>query len=123
MPAKCSALRYQKHRSLSLRAVLLFCPLCSLCFKGTSKGWARASRRSGRGHTIEEKCCPQRLYFALQGLYKSRTKQSTPNAKEERSEQKKVFIRRRKGQKGEAKEKEKRVEAGFEVREKAVLRE
>ena len=33
---------------------------------------------------------------------------------------KKVFIRRRKGKKGEAEEKGKRVEAGFEGREKAV---
>ena len=33
---------------------------------------------------------------------------------------KKVFIRRRKGKKGEAEEKGKRVEAGFKVREKAV---
>ena len=36
---------------------------------------------------------------------------------------KKVFMRRRKGKKGEAKGKGKRVKAGFEVREKAVLRE
>lgn len=123
MPAKCSAVRYQKHRSLSLRAVLLFCPLCSLCFKGTSKGWARARRVKEYGHTLEENCYPQWLCFALQGLYKSRTKQSTPNAKEGRSEQKKFFFRRRKGKKGEAKGKGKRVKAGFEVREKAVLRE
>ena len=120
MPAKCSAVRYKKHRSLSLRAVLLFCPLCSLCFKGTSKGRARARRRSGRGCTHEEKCCPQWLFSASQGRYKSRTKQSTPDAKEGRSEQKKVFIRRRKGKKGETEEKGKRVEAGFKVREKVV---
>ena len=36
---------------------------------------------------------------------------------------KKVFIRRRKGKKGEAEEKGKRVEAGFEMRGQAVLRE
>ena len=36
---------------------------------------------------------------------------------------KKVFIRRRKGKKGEAEEKGKRVEVVFEVREKVVLRE
>lgn len=123
MPAKCSAVRYQKHRSLSLRAVLLFCPLCSLCFKGMSKGRTRVRRVNEYGHTIEEKCCPQWLCFALQGLYKSRTKQSTPNTKEERSEQKKYSFKRRKGKKGEAKGKGKRVKAGFEVREKAVLRE
>jgi len=75
------------------------------------------------GYTHKEKCCPQWLCFALQGFYKSRTKQSTPKAKEGRSEQKKVFIRRRKGKKGEAEEKGKRVEAGLKVREKAVLRE
>ena len=123
MPAKCSAVRYQKHRSLSLRAVLLFCPLCSLCFKGVSKGRTRARRRSGRGRTHEEKCCPQWLCFALQGFYKSRTKQLPPDAKEGRSKQKKVFLRRRKGKKGEAEEKGKGVKAGLEVREKAVLRE
>lgn len=72
------------------------------------------------GHTHEENCCPRWFCFALQGFYKSRTKQSTPNAKEGRSEQKKVFIRRRKEKKGEAEEKGKRVEAGFKVREKAV---
>ena len=123
MPAKCSAVRYQKHRSLSLRAVLLFYPLCSLCFKGMSKGRTRARRRSGRGRTHEEKCCPQWLCFALQGRYKSRTKQFTPDAKEERSEQKKYSFKRRKRKKGEAEGKGKRVEAGFEVREKVVLRE
>ena len=36
---------------------------------------------------------------------------------------KRSFFRRRKGKKGEAKGKGKRVKAGFEVREKAVLRE
>ena len=36
---------------------------------------------------------------------------------------KKSFFRRRKEKKGEAEEKGKRVEAGLEVREKAVLRE
>ena len=123
MPAKCSAVRYQKHRSLSLRAVLLFCPLCSLCFKGTSKGRTRARQRSGRGRTHEEKCCPKWFFSVSQGRYKNRTKQSTPDTKEGRSEQKKVFIRRRKGKKGEAEEKGKRVEAGLEVREKVVLRE
>ena len=75
------------------------------------------------GHTLEEKCCPQRLCFALQGLYKSRTKQSTLDAKEEHSEQKKNFLGEEKGRKGEAEEKGKRVKAGFKVREKAVLRE
>ena len=75
------------------------------------------------GHTIEENCCPQWLCFALQGLYKSRTKQSTPNAKEERSEQKKFLLGEEKRKKGEAEEKGKRVEVGFKVREKAVLRE
>jgi hypothetical protein len=55
------------------------------------------------GHTIEEKCCPQRLCLALQGLYKSRTKQSTPDAKEERSEQKKNFLGEEKGRKGRQK--------------------
>lgn len=123
MPAKCSAVRYQKHRSLSLRAVLLFCPLCSLCFKGTSKGRARARRVKENGRTHEEKCCPQWFYFALQGLYKSKTKQSTPDAKEGRSEQKSFLLGEEKGKKGEAEEKGKRVEAGLKVREKAVLRE
>ena len=123
MPAKCSAVRYQKHRSLSLRAVLLFCPLCSLCFKGASKERTRARRRSGRGRTHEEKCCPQWLVSASQGRYKNRTKQSTPDTKEGRSEQKKFLLGEEKGKKGEAKEKGKRVEVGFEVREKAVLRE
>ena len=75
------------------------------------------------GHTIEENCCPQWLCFALQGLYKSRTKQSTPNAKEERSEQKKFLLGEEKRKKGEAEGKGKRVEVGFKVREKAVLRE
>lgn len=103
MPAKCSAVRYQKHRSLSLRAVLLFCPLCSLCFKGTSKGRTRARRRSGRGRTHEEKCCPQWLFSASQGHYKSRTKQSTPDAKERRSEQKKFLLGEEKGRKGRRK--------------------
>ena len=103
MPAKCSAVRYQKHRSLSLRAVLLFCPLCSLCFKGVSKGRTRARRRSGRGRTHEEKCCPQWLCFALQGLYKSRTKQLSPDAKEGRSEQKKFLLGEEKGRRGRRK--------------------
>jgi len=106
LPAKGSAVRYQKHRSLSLRAVLLFCPLCSLCFKGTSKGRTRARRRSGRGRTHEEKCCPQWLFSASQGRYKSRTKQSTPNAKEGRSEQKKFLLGEEKGRKGRRKRKE-----------------
>lgn len=70
-----------------------------------------------------EKCCPQWLFSASQGRYKSRAKQLPLDAKEGRSEQKKVFIRRRKGKKGEAEEKGKRVEAGLKVREKAVLRE
>ena len=103
--------------------MLLFCPLCSLCFKGTSKEWARGSRRTGRGRTHKEKCCPQWLFSALQGRYKNWTKQSTPDAKEGRSEQKKFFIRRRKGKKGEAEEKGKGVKAGFKVRGQAVLRE
>ena len=68
-----------------------------------SKGRTRARRRSGRGRTHEEKCCPQRLCFALQGLYKSRTKQSTPNAKEGRSEQKKFLLGEEKGRKGRQK--------------------
>ena len=123
MPAKCSAVRYQKHRSLSLRAVLLFCPLCSLCFKGTSKGRARARRRSGRERTHEEKYCPQWLFSASQWRNKNRTTKLPPDAKEGRSEQKTIFFKRRRGRKGEAKEKGKRVEVGFEVREKAVLRE
>ena len=100
MPAKCSAVRYQKHRSLSLRAVLLFCPLCSLCFKGTSKGRTRARRRSGRGRTHEEKFCPQWLFSALQGRYKNRAKQSTPDAKEGRSEQKKFLLGEEKEKRG-----------------------
>ena len=103
--------------------MLLFCPLCSLCFKGVSKEWARARRRSGRGRTHEEKYCPQRLFSASQWRNKNRTTKLPPDAKEGRSEQKTIFFKRRRGRKGEAKEKGKRVEAGFEVREKAVLRE
>ena len=103
MPAKCSAVRYQKHRSLSLRAVLLFCPLCSLCFKGASKGWARARRRSGNGRTHEENYCPQWLFSALQWRYKSRTKQLSLDAREGRSEQKKFLLGEEKGRKGRRK--------------------
>jgi len=55
------------------------------------------------GHTLEEKCCPQWLCFALQGLYKNRTKQSTPKAKEGRSEQKKFLLGEEKGRKGRRK--------------------
>lgn len=88
-----------------------------------SKGRTRASRVKEYGHTHKKKCCPQWLCFALQGLYKNRTKQSTPNAKEGRSEQKKDSFKRRKGLKGEAEGKGKRVKAGLEVREKVVLRE
>jgi len=55
------------------------------------------------GHTLEENCYPQWLCFALQGLYKSRTKQSTPDAKEGRSEQKKNLLREEKGRKGRQK--------------------
>jgi hypothetical protein len=123
LPAKGSALRYQKHRSYSLRAVLLFCPLCSLCFKGVNKGRTRARRRSGRGRTHEEKYCPKWLFSSSQWRNKNRTTKLPPDAKEGRSEQKTNIFKRRREGKGEAEEKGKRVEVGFEVREKAVLRE
>ena len=71
-----------------------------------SKGRTRARRRSGRGRTHEEKCCPQRLCFALQGRYKSRAKQSTPDAKEGRSEQKKFLLGEEKEKKGRRKRRE-----------------
>ena len=103
--------------------MLLFCPLCSLCFKGVNKGRTRARRRSERERTHEEKYCPQWLFSASQWRNKSRTTKLPPDAKEGRSEQKTNIFKRRRGRKGEAKEKGKRVEAGFEVREKTVLRE
>ena len=70
-----------------------------------------------------EKCCPQWLFSASQGRYKNRTNKLPPDAKEKRSEQKKFLLGEEKGKKGEAEEKGKRVEAGFKVREKVVLRE
>ena len=77
-----------------------------------SKGRTRARRRSGRGRTHEEKCCPQWLFSVLQGLYKSRAKQSTPDAKEGRSEQKKFLLGEEKGRKGGGREGEE-GESGF----------
>ena len=103
--------------------MLFFCPLCPLCFKGASKRRTRARRKSGRGRTHEEKYCPQWLFSASQWRNKNRTTKLPPDAKEGRSEQKTNIFKRRRDRKGEAKEKGKRVEAGFEVREKAVLRE
>lgn len=88
-----------------------------------SKGRTRVRRVNEYGHTIEEKCCPQWLFSASQWRNKNRTTKLPPDANEGRSEQKtNVFKRRREG-KGEAEEKGKRVEVGFEVREKTVLRE
>ena len=71
-----------------------------------NKGWARARRVKEYGHTLEENCCPQWLCFALQGLYKSSTKQFTPDAKEGRSEQKKFLLGEEKGRKGRRKRRE-----------------
>ena len=88
--------------------MLFFCPLCSLCFKGTSKERARARRRSGRGRTHEEKYCPQWLFSASQWRNKNRTTKLPPDAKEGRSEQKTNIFKRRRGRKGEAEEKGKR---------------
>ena len=56
------------------------------------------------GHTLEENCCPQWLFYALQGRYKSRTKQSTPDAKEGRSEQKKFLLGEEKEKRGGGRE-------------------
>ena len=88
-----------------------------------SKGRTRARRRSGSGRTNEEKYCPQWLFSASQWRNKNRTTKLPPDAKEGRSEQKTNIFKRRRGREGEAKENGKRVEVGFEVREKAVLRE
>ena len=103
--------------------MLFFCPLCSLCFKGVNKGRTRARRRSGRGRIHEEKHCLQWLFSASQWHNKSRTTKLPPDAKEGRSEQKTNIFKRRRGRKGEAEGKGKRVKTDFEVREKAVLRE
>jgi len=70
-----------------------------------SKERARARRRSGRGRTHEEKCCPQWLFSALQGRYKNRTNKLPPDAKEGRSEQKKFLLGEEKGRKGRRKRK------------------
>ena len=76
-----------------------------------------------------EEGAPTRRNIALNGSFLphkgvTRTERSNYHPMQKRGvASKKVFIKRRKGKKGEAEEKGKRVEAGFEVREKVVLRE
>ena len=73
-----------------------------------------------------EEGAPTRRNVALNGSFLPhkdviRTERSNLHPMQKRGvASKKVFIRRRKGKKGEAEEKGKRVEAGFKVREKAV---
>ena len=76
-----------------------------------------------------EEGAPTRRNVALNGSFLSykgvtRTERSNLHPMQKRGvASKKSFFRRRKEKKGEAEEKGKRVEVGFEVREKAVLRE
>jgi len=73
-----------------------------------------------------EEGAPTRRNVALNGSFLplngvTRTERSNYHPMQKRGvASKKVFIRRRKRKKGEAEEKEKRVEAGLKVREKAV---
>ena len=74
-----------------------------------------------------EEGAPTRRNIALNGSFLphkgvTRAERSNLHPMQKRGvASKKVFIRRRKGKKGEAEEKGKRVEAGLKVREKAVL--